>query len=181
MTERVEQRICIRFCIKLEHSSMESIRIIQKVIGMGNWWLVALSRQCVHLCITSHAADFSQNIKSPRWLSPLQLRFGTLKLLAFPKVNITFQREELSEHQWDSGKYNEVADSDWVNYVRSQGAYLEGDWGIILCTMFLVSSSINVSIYYNTWLDTFWTDYIYVYIYIHTRCFVGKQDGFLCY
>ena len=40
-------------------------------------------------------------------------------------------------------------DGDGENYVRSQGAYFEGDWGIIvLCTMFLVFSSIS----------TFWTD-----------------------
>ncbi|XP_054431328.1 protein GVQW3-like [Pteronotus mesoamericanus] len=33
MTERVEQRVCIKFCVKLEHSSAETIRIIQKVFG----------------------------------------------------------------------------------------------------------------------------------------------------
>ena len=31
--EQVEQRICIKFCIKLEHSSMETIRMIQKAFG----------------------------------------------------------------------------------------------------------------------------------------------------
>ena len=47
----------------------------------------------------------------------------------------------------------------WENSVRSQGAYLEGDWGIIvLCTMFLVSFSMTVSIFHSAWLDTFWTD-----------------------
>ena len=30
MTEQVEQRICIKFCIKLEHSSVEIIWVIQK-------------------------------------------------------------------------------------------------------------------------------------------------------
>ena len=30
MTEQVEQGICIKFCIKLEHSSMETIQMIQK-------------------------------------------------------------------------------------------------------------------------------------------------------
>ena len=30
MTKRVEQQICIKFCIKLEHSSMETIQMIQK-------------------------------------------------------------------------------------------------------------------------------------------------------
>ena len=30
MTEQVEQRICVRFCVKLECSSMETIQMIQK-------------------------------------------------------------------------------------------------------------------------------------------------------
>ena len=50
------------------------------------------------------------NIKSPRWLSPLQPRFGALWLLAFPQTIITFEREEISDHRWDSGKYDQAAD-----------------------------------------------------------------------
>ena len=30
MTEQVEQQICIKFCIKLEHSSTETIQMIQR-------------------------------------------------------------------------------------------------------------------------------------------------------
>ena len=37
MTEGVEQQICIKFCIKLEHSSEETIWKIQKAAAMGNW------------------------------------------------------------------------------------------------------------------------------------------------
>ena len=37
MTEQVEQRICIKFCIKLEHSSVEIIWMIQKAAAMGKW------------------------------------------------------------------------------------------------------------------------------------------------
>ena len=33
----------------------------------------------------------------------------------FPKLKITFEREEISDHQWDSGKYNRAADGDWEN------------------------------------------------------------------
>ena len=33
MTEQVDQRICIKFCIKLEHSSTETIRVIHKAFG----------------------------------------------------------------------------------------------------------------------------------------------------
>ena len=101
---------------------------------------------------------FWQNIRSPNWLSPLHPRSGALWLLAFPKTKITFEREEISDCQWDWGKYDRAADGDWENCVRSQGVYFEGDWGVIvLCTIFLVSSSINVSIFHITWLDYFWT------------------------
>ena len=37
MIEPVEQQICIKFCIKLEHSSAETIWMIQKAAAMGNW------------------------------------------------------------------------------------------------------------------------------------------------
>ena len=37
MTEQVEQWICIKFCIKFEHSSTETIQMIQKAKAMGNW------------------------------------------------------------------------------------------------------------------------------------------------
>ena len=71
---------------------------------------------------------------------PLQPRFGALQCLAFSKTKITIEREEISDHQWDSGKYDGVADGDWENGVRSQGAYFEWAWGVIvLCTMFLIS------------------------------------------
>ena len=81
---------------------------------------------------------FGEASNHPGDSAPLQPRFGTLRLLAFPKTKITFEREEISDHQWDSGKHNRAADGDWENCVMSQGAYFEGDWGImVLCTMFL--------------------------------------------
>ena len=36
MTEQVEQGVCIKFCFNLEHSSMETILVIQKAAAMGN-------------------------------------------------------------------------------------------------------------------------------------------------
>ena len=33
MTEQVEQWICIKFCVELEHSSTETIRMIHKAFG----------------------------------------------------------------------------------------------------------------------------------------------------
>ena len=139
MTEWVEQWICIKCCIKLEHSSMETI-LIQKAIAIGNWWLAALSWLCAHSRITSCAEFFGKTSNHPVDSSLLQPRFGALQLLAFPKTKITFEREEISDCWWDSGKYDRVVDGNWEDCVRSQGRYFEGGWGVIVpCTMFLIS------------------------------------------
>ena len=140
MTEWVKQQFCIKFCIKLEHSSTETIRMIQKAAAMDNWWWAASSQQCARSCITCHAKFFGKTSNHPGKSAPLQPRLGTLQFFALPKTEITFGREEISDHQGDSGKYDEVADGDWENYVRSQGVYFKGDWGImVVCTIFLVS------------------------------------------
>ena len=34
MTEQVEQQICIKFCVKLEHSSTKTIEMTQKAFGV---------------------------------------------------------------------------------------------------------------------------------------------------
>ena len=151
MTEWVEQWICIKVCVQRKHSSTETIGMIQKATAMGNGWLAASSRQRTRSCIMS-CTVFLWNIKSLRWLSPLQSRFGALWLLAFPKIKITFEREEISDLKfWDSGKHDRVTDGNWENCVRSQGAFFEGDWGIIvLCSMFLLSCIVfNKCLYFS--------------------------------
>ena len=138
-----------------------NIQMTQEATAMGNWWLAASSWQSARLCIRSPEQFFCETSNHSGDPAPLQPRFGALQLLAFPKTKITVEREEISYYWWDSGKYNRAADGDWENCVKSQGAYFEGDWGIIvLCTMFLVSvfSLINISIFHITWLDTFWTE-----------------------
>ena len=97
MTERVEQWICIKFCVKLEHSSMETNQVIQKATAMGNCWLAASSQQHAHPCITSCAEFVGKTSSYPGDSAPLQPRFGNLLLLAFSKTKITFEREEISD------------------------------------------------------------------------------------
>ena len=134
------QWICIKFHVKLEHSSKKTIWMIQKSTAIGNWWLAASSRQCTRSCIASCAKLFGETSNHPGDSAPLQSRFGTLRILTFPKTKITFERQEILDCWWDSGKYNTAADGNWENCVRSQDAYFEGDWWVIvLCTMFLVS------------------------------------------
>ena len=62
MTERAEQQICIKFCIKLDRSSVETIQMIQKAAAMGNWWLAASSWQCTSSCIMSCEEFFGEII-----------------------------------------------------------------------------------------------------------------------
>ena len=127
MTERVEQWICIKFCIKFEHPSMETIRMIH------------------HSNVPTHVSYLMQSFLAKHqiiwWFSPSKPTFGTLWLLAFSKTKITFEREEISDYHWDSGKYDGAADGNWENgnWEKCVGPYFEGDQGaIVLCTMFLL-------------------------------------------
>ena len=69
ITEQVEQWIWTNFCVKLEHSSVETIWMTQKAAGLGNWWLAASSQQCTCSCISS-CVVFWRNIKPPKCLGP---------------------------------------------------------------------------------------------------------------
>ena len=152
----------------------------QKATAMGNWWWAASSRQRACLCITSYAEFFGETSNHPGDSALLQPRFSTLRLLAFPKTRITFEKEEISDHQWDSGKYDRAADGNWENCVRSQDAYFEGAWGIIvLCTMFLVSCIFfNKCIFFilYVWISFGQTLSPYIYTYTHTHTHIFHSD-----
>ena len=139
MTERAEEWICIKFCIKLEHSLEETTQMIQKDTAMSNWWLAASSNNA-SANGSLLVQFFGKTSNHPGDSAPLQPRFGVLRHLIFPKTKITFEREEISDHLWDSGKYDGAADGDWENCVWSQGAYFEGEWQCHCpMSMFLIS------------------------------------------
>ena len=108
---------------------------------------------------------FGKTSNHPGDSAPLQSRFGVLELLAFPKTKITFEREEIWDHQWDSEKYNGAADGDWENCIRPKVLTLKGtevSLPYAQCFLYLVSSAINTSIFHIAQLDTFWTGIINV-------------------
>ena len=159
MTEQVEQQICIKFCTKLQHSSAETIGMIQKAAAMGIWWLAASSWECACLCVTSHA-EFLAKYQITQVTQPPTAQIWCPVTSGF----FPLKRKRSSDHRWDLGKHNRAADGNCENGVRSQGTYSEGDWGVIVqlqCFMYVVSSSINVFIFHITWVDTFWTELIY--------------------
>ena len=110
ITERVAQWICITFCGKLEYSSAETSWMIQKATAVGNWWLAASSPQHARSCITSPAEFFVKHqitqVTQPLYSSGL----APCDFWLFPQTKITFEREEISDHWWNSGRYNRTED-----------------------------------------------------------------------
>ena len=103
---------------------------------------------------------FGETPNHPGDLVPLQPIFGALWLLAFPKTKVTFEREEISDHWWNSGKHDRAADGDWENYVRSQGAYFEGDWGVTALSALCLVSCIffNKCLYFSYYMTGYLLD-----------------------
>ena len=69
----------------------------------GDW-------QLHHNNMLAHVSRLVQSFFEKRQNHPgdsalLQRWFGALQLLACPKTKITFEREEILDHWWDSGKY----------------------------------------------------------------------------
>ena len=153
MTMWVEQQICTKFCVKLEHSPTETTEMIQKVTAMDNWWLVVSSQQ-QHACscTMSRAEFFGKTSNHPGDSAPLQPRF--LK----PKSGLKGKRfQTVSEIQENTtGKLMVIGRTVWgpkVPTLKGTRAWLS----YVQCFLYLVSSSINVSIFHIAWLDTFWT------------------------
>ena len=66
MTEQVEQRICIKFCITLEHSSAETVWVIQKAAANGQLVIGSFTTKTRLLMHHISCRGFPGNIESPR-------------------------------------------------------------------------------------------------------------------
>lgn len=133
---------------------METISVVQKATPSG--WLV-ISSFIMTMCLLMHQVScrvFGETCQITQVTQPPKAQIWCPATLAFPKTKIIFEREEISDNQWDAGKYNRATDGDWVNFVRFQGASFEGDGSIIvLCTMFLVSCILfHKCLYFSYWM-----------------------------
>ena len=156
--EWVEQWIHIKFCIKVEHSSAETIHMIQKATAMGNWWLAASSQQCTHSFIMSHAEFFVKHQITQVTQLPYRPAWAPCDFWLFPKLKSPWKGKRFQT-------VNEIQEK-MTGQLMATGGTVGGpkvpiwkEWSVIVpWTMFLVSSLRNVSIFQITWLDTFWTD-----------------------
>ena len=97
-------------------------------------------QQVIGSCITTtlllmhhvYCRVFSLNMWSPRWLRPPPPSPDLVpyNLWIFRKRK-SFEMEEISDPQRDSGKYDRADDGYWESCVRAQGACFEGDWAAL--------------------------------------------------
>ena len=166
MTEWGEQQIYIKFCFKLEHSSAEAIRMIQKPSAMGNWWWAASSGQHARW-YTSHLWQFfGETSNHPGDSAPLHSDLVPHDFWLFPKLKSPLKGKRLQT-------LSEILLSVMVqlmvmgrNYLRSQGANVEGNWdNIVLCMMFPVSCIFfNKCLFFSYYMAGYlWTDYLHTH------------------
>ena len=145
---------------------MDTIGMIQKVAAMDIWWWAASLWQHACSCITSHAEIFGKTSNHPGDLATLQPGFCALWLLAFPKTKITFEREKISDvieiRENMTGQLIAIVRSMWGPNVPSLMG-TEASLSYVRCFLYLVSSSVNLSIFHITWLDNFWIDLVYTH------------------
>ena len=159
MTEQIEQQICIKFCVKLEHFSTETIQMIQKATAMGNWWLAAPSGQhtCSWSCLVQFFCDLiiTQVTQAPYSPELAPCEFWHFLKLKSPLKGERFQAvHEIQENR--TGQLMVIGRIVW----GPRGLNLKGtemSLSCVQCFLYLVSSSIHASIFNSMWLDTFRT------------------------
>ena len=160
MTEQVEQWICIKFCIKLEYSSVETIQMIQKVSAMGSWRLAASSQHTCS-CVTSPAEVFGETSNHPSDSAPNSPDLTPCDFKFFPKLKSplkgkTFQTiKEIQKNMM--GQLMAIGRIVWGPMVPTLRG-TEASLSYVQCLLYLVSSSRNAPIFHSTRMDTFWTD-----------------------
>ena len=116
--------------------------------------------------LTHHVScrGFWRNIKSPRWLSPpTSTDLVPYNLCLFPKLKSPlkgkrFQTiDEIQENIM--GQLMVIGRTVWSPKVPNLKE-TEVSLSYVQCLLYLVSSSVNVSVFHITGLDTFWTDLI---------------------
>ena len=164
MNEWVEQWIWTKFWVKLKHFSTETIQMIQKAATMGTWGLAASRRQRACSCIMSHAEFFGETSNHPGDSDPYSPDLVSCDFWLFPKQKSPlkvkrFQTiDEIQENT--TGQQMVIGRTVWgpnVPALKGTGVSLS----YVQRFLYLLSSSINDSIFHITWLDTLWTDLVH--------------------
>ncbi|PNF22745.1 hypothetical protein B7P43_G06664 [Cryptotermes secundus] len=151
MTERLEQRYCIKFCQKLGDSQAETVHKIQQAFGndaMGftqikEWFKCfkhglmsvdseqlsgrsSTSQMIPQVCLAPCSRDM---VPCDFWLFPILKTL--LKGCRFHSRKDIIQNAMAQLHAIPKEAFQDCFQrwkDHWANCVESQGAYLEGDW-----------------------------------------------------
>ena len=142
----------------------------EKVTAVGSRWLAASSQKCTCSCITSCVEFFGKTSNHPGDSAPYSPDLALCSFWLFPKWKSplkgrSFQtinkiQETMTRQLMATGR---TVWGDKVPTVKGT----EMSLSYVQCFLYLRSSSINVSIFHSTWLDTFWTDCMYIYMSIY--------------
>ena len=158
---------------------METILMIQKATAVGNCWLAAASWQCARSCITSPAECFSKTSNHPMTQSPYCPDLAPCDFWLFPKLKLPLKGKRFQT-------VNEIQKST-TEQLMATGRTVwgpkvptlkgtEASSSYVQCFLHLVSSSMNVSIFHSTWLDTFGTDLVLMLWSILYACLSVKSS-----
>ena len=142
----------------------------------GGYYRQLVTRSFIRTCPLMHRVSCRAFGETQVTQLPLQPRFGTLWLLDFPDTKIVFEREEISDHLWDSvkpdGAANNNSNRGFCRVFWTVEETLGTLWGSKVPTWkgtvvsyvqhFLVSCIFfqKCLYFHNTWLDTFRADHI---------------------
>ena len=156
---------------KLEHSSIETILMIRKAAAMGNWWLAASSQQHGYFITTllKHAEFFWETSNHQATQSSYSPDLAPCDFWLFPKLKSPLKGKkfqtvhEIQENR--TGQLMAIGRTVWGPKVPTLKR-IEASLSYVQWFLYLVSSSVNVSIFHITWLDTFWQN-LYIKLYIN--------------
>ena len=154
MTEWVEQRICIRFCVKLNIPPQKPFGWFRspQLWATGDW-------QLHHSNTPAHASHLLQRFLAKTSNHPVTLSCYSLSLVPcdfwlFPKLKSPLQGKRfqtIDEIQKNTTKQlMAIGRTVWGPKVPTLKG-TEASLSYVQCFLYLVSSSINVSIFHITW------------------------------
>ena len=155
--------ICIKFCVKLEHSSAETIGWFRRLQlwAAGDW-------QLHHDHVPAHASRLMQSFLAKHQITqvtrpPYSPGLVPYNFWLFPKLKSALKgkRFQTINEIWENmtGQLMAIGRTLWDSSMPTLKG-IEASLSYVQCFLSLVSSSINVSIFHCTWLDTFWADLI---------------------
>ena len=108
-TEQVEQKSASNFMLRLNIPLWKLFGWFRRLQlwAAGDW-------QLHHNNAPTHASPrLMQSFLVKHQITQVTQPHYTLQLLAFPKTKITLEREQISDHWWDSGQHSRAAGGDF--------------------------------------------------------------------